>query len=670
MQLAARSFYERQYRDDKYAALVDHRPEVQVLTAFVHDYDLGSKRVLEVGCGRGAFENVVERWVGLDVAMTGAGSGGKPFVRASATAIPFAAGSFDGLWSITTLEHVPQPEAALDEIVRVLKPGGVAYLAPAWHCRPWAAEGYGVRPWSDFGLKGKFIKASIPLRNALWFRALKVLPTRVFREVLFTIRGRRPTPFRHEALKPNYDTYWCTDSDACNAMDAHEALLWFRSRGWSTPSHPNWLRRLLVRHDAIVVRKPTAASPRRVYASAPDIRRRFRLAVVASHPIQYQAPLFRALAAAPDMDLSVFFCSDSGARAYRDPGFDREVKWDVDLLDGYRSEVLPNASPRPTPSTFWGLINPGIASRLRGGDFDAVLVHGWGHVTYWLAMAAAFVSGLPVLLRGESNLLRVLPPWKQKLKRALLTQLFRRVSGFLTIGRYNAEFYRAYGVGDEQLFLVPYAVDNRFFCTRADELLPRRREIRRELGIPEDRLVVLFCGKLTPAKRPMDLIEAFARVSADVRAALVYVGDGPQRPELESYIERRRLKDVYLMGFRNQTELPRFYALADVFVLPSGFDPWGLVVNEAMCFGLPVVVSDQVGARGDLVTDDVNGAVYPTGDVLALAQVLARILGDTAFRNAMGLASRDRIEAWSLEQDVRGVQRCLERVAPRHGAGV
>src|SRR5262249_27912167 len=148
----------------------------------------------------------------------------KPFVAGTAEDIPFADGSFDVIWSIAVLEHVQQPEKALQEIERVLKPGGVAYLAPAWHCRSWAAEGYQVRPWSDFGLRGKLVKFSIPLREAFWFRAACAFPVRLIREVFFQLRFKRPMTFHYRKLKANYETFWVSDSDACNAMDPHEML--------------------------------------------------------------------------------------------------------------------------------------------------------------------------------------------------------------------------------------------------------------------------------------------------------------------------------------------------------------------------------------------------------------------------------------------------------------
>jgi SAM-dependent methyltransferase len=258
MSVSQKLFYNEQYQKDEYAVGVEDRAEQEALQAFVAAYDLSGKQVLEIGCGRGAFQHLVENWIGVDLAASVAPYLKKPFLAASAEALPFRDACFDGIWSVTVLEHVPRPETALEEIVRVLKPGGVAYLAPAWHCRPWAAAGYHVRPWSDFGWRGKLIKASIPLRDALWFRAACTLPLRLGRDLLFRLNSRKPTRFRYRQLEANYTTFWCSDSDACNAMDPHEMLLWFQSRGWKTPRHPNWWRRFLARHEAVIVQKPNA----------------------------------------------------------------------------------------------------------------------------------------------------------------------------------------------------------------------------------------------------------------------------------------------------------------------------------------------------------------------------------------------------------------------------
>lgn len=259
MQVRQEAFYERQYRGTDYAANDAREEETVALREFIELYGLGDKPVLEIGCGRGAFQHLAKHWFGLDLAPLAGAFVQRPFVAATAEALPLRSESFSGVWTITVLEHVADPERALQEIARVVKQGGVAYLAPAWHCRAWAAQGYSVRPWSDLSWMGKLVRVSIPLRDALWFRAAYIIPTRLWRELLFLIGGRGPTHFRYRALNANYETYWCADADASSSMDPHEMLLWFRSRGWQTPSHQTWLKRFLVRHGAIVVRKPEMA---------------------------------------------------------------------------------------------------------------------------------------------------------------------------------------------------------------------------------------------------------------------------------------------------------------------------------------------------------------------------------------------------------------------------
>ncbi|HEV2734926.1 MAG TPA: glycosyltransferase family 4 protein, partial [Longimicrobiaceae bacterium] len=243
------------------------------------------------------------------------------------------------------------------------------------------------------------------------------------------------------------------------------------------------------------------------------------------------------------------------------------------------------------------------------------------------------------------------------------SRVFRRVSGFLAIGRQNADFYREYGVPDERVFLAPYAVDNDAFFASAAEQLPRREELRRGLGIPAGAPVILFSGKLIDVKRPMDLLRAYLRVRAEVPAALVFMGDGPLRPELEAFCREHALEDVHFAGFRNQSELGRFFAVADVFCLPSIYEPWGLVVNEAMCFGLPVVASDMVGSTGDLVLEGENGFTFRAGDVDALAGRLRAVLGDAELRRRMGARSRELIAGWGYAEDVAAVRACLRHVA-------
>lgn len=195
--------------------------------AFAREYGLRDKRVLEVGAGRGYLQDVVRDYTALDISPTARRFFRKPFVLGSATDLPFADGSFDAVWTIWVLEHVPNPEQAMSEMRRVLKPGGVLYLAPAWLCNPWAADGYPVRPYGDFDLGGKLVKASIPLQ--IFSSLAYTHPIRALRRASAEIGG--PTRFHYNLLRPNYEKYWQADSDALNSLDPYEAMLWFESRG-------------------------------------------------------------------------------------------------------------------------------------------------------------------------------------------------------------------------------------------------------------------------------------------------------------------------------------------------------------------------------------------------------------------------------------------------------
>lgn len=253
-QPTARAFYE-DYQA-KGPAAASPRAETDALEQFVSRFELERGRVLEIGSSRGAFQHLASGWVGIDLAVTAGRFTARPFVTASAEALPFQSETFDGAWSIAVLEHVPDPERALRELLRVLSPGGLAYLAPAWHCRPWAAEGLHLRPFRDLDWPQRLRKLAVPLREHIVFRAACALPVRLVRELRYLLAPTRPTALRYGQLRPNYGTFWCADTDACSVLDPHEVLLFFLSRGCSSPSHPTLKARFFARHGAVVVRKP------------------------------------------------------------------------------------------------------------------------------------------------------------------------------------------------------------------------------------------------------------------------------------------------------------------------------------------------------------------------------------------------------------------------------
>jgi len=399
--------------------------------------------------------------------------------------------------------------------------------------------------------------------------------------------------------------------------------------------------------------------------------RRVRLAYLVSHPIQYQAPLLRRIAEEPDIELVVLFGSDFSVRGYKDEGFGVGVKWDVPLLNGYRHVFLPKLRDKQTVSVTSPL-NYGIASRLRGrggeAPFDALWVHGYATVNAMHGMIAAMALGIPVLLRAESWLRdRGRSGWKLALKKIFFAALGELVDGVLPIGTLNAEYWSHYFGDSVPQFPMPYAVDNRYFAERAREARGRRAELQVELGLEPGRPVVLFASKLQERKHCDHLIAAYAKLARDggePDAYLVIVGDGEERAALERQAAATGFGGIRFCGFRNQSELPRFFDLATVFVLPSRHEPWGLIVNEVMNAGRAVIVSDDVGCAPDLVADGVNGFIYPVGDVDALADALRTVLETPGVAEAMGERGLERIAGWGFEQDVQGLRRALARVAP------
>jgi len=251
-----RIFYDA--RRDEHYGLKSSRAEdhsyYEVVRSFIEQYKLEYKKCLEIGSSTGMFQDMVHDYFGTDIAEILAGYYHKPYRVASAGRYPFADEMFDAIWTITVYEHIPNLQQALLEIMRLLKPGGVVLFMPSWQCRSWAADGYAVRPWSDFDWKGKLIKASIPLRDSVAYRAAFILPKRLCRLFKF-LCGKRFDEILYKKLKPNYVKYWTSDSDACNSIDPHDAILWFLSHGFVCLSHPGHFRALTVRTGALVFMK-------------------------------------------------------------------------------------------------------------------------------------------------------------------------------------------------------------------------------------------------------------------------------------------------------------------------------------------------------------------------------------------------------------------------------
>jgi len=386
--------------------------------------------------------------------------------------------------------------------------------------------------------------------------------------------------------------------------------------------------------------------------------------MVASHVVQYSSPVFRELVSDARIDLLVAYCSMQGAEPGVDPGFGVKVSWDTSPLEGYPWVHVRNRAPRPGLGGFFGLINPDLFKLIRDGHFDAVLISGYFYASAWIAIAAAKWYGVPILFITDSHDLqswRVQSAWKLGIKKSLVRRIFSLGRIILALSSGGVEYLKSLGFSDDRIVLVPYVVDNTWWTEKAAKT--DREAVRAAWQIPKRAVVALFCAKLQPWKGPLDLLEAFARANVP-DSYLVFAGDGPLRSSLERRTAELGLTDrVRFLGFMNQSQLPSVYCASDLLVLPSYYEPFGLVVNEAMLCALLVAVSNRVGAKFDLVRPGENGYVFPVGDIDALSAILKDILPDSEKQTRMGTAARRRMEMWSPREHVDSVVRAVNLAA-------
>jgi glycosyltransferase involved in cell wall biosynthesis len=387
---------------------------------------------------------------------------------------------------------------------------------------------------------------------------------------------------------------------------------------------------------------------------------RARLGIVVTHPIQYQVPLFRHLAAGSAVDPLVFFLSEHGIAESFDADFGRPVKYDVPLLEGYNYIIVNNRSPRPNVSSTLGVFNPGLPALIRRSRLDVLLVHGYNNVTHWLSYASAKAFGIPYLLRGDSR-----PDrndghrMKMAAKRALIRSLVRNAGGCLAIGQENRKFYRSYGARSDRIFFAPYSVDNERFSTAGTVGRAMRRKMLGSIGLEAEFPVVLFAAKLQPWKRPTDVVMAMDQVESP--ANLIMIGDGPLRRSMEELASCRPW--MRMLGFVNQAEIAEWYGVADLFVLPSDSEKWGLAVNEAMAAGAVPIVSDAVGCSSDLVPSEV-GWVHAAGDIDALASAIAEGCRPGALTDRRAAAQRVAAE-YGIAATANGIETAVAAVLDR-----
>ena len=383
--------------------------------------------------------------------------------------------------------------------------------------------------------------------------------------------------------------------------------------------------------------------------------RHHRLAIIATHPIQYYAPLFRLLTERSVLSCHVFYgWTGTAFGAMEDTGFGRRVEWDIPLLDGYEFTFVPNESKNPGTHHWNGIKSSRLLPLLRGWSPDAVLVYGWNFSSHLGAMRRLH-GRTPILFRGDSTLLdeRIGP--RRLLRRGLLRYVYSHVDIGLYVGTRNREYLQRHGLEERQLLWAPHSVDNDRFFDANGRYEQSAAEWRRELGVNQGDKVVLFAGKLQPKKAPDLLLKVFLRQSA-ANEHLFIVGSGALETQLRMMAAGNTR--VHFLGFQNQSAMPIVYRLGDVFVLPSRGpgETWGLAVNEAMASGRPVIVSDRVGCAPDLVVGEQTGLAFQSEDEHELARTLVHLLRDAALRQRMGACALKTISKWSFASQVAALE--------------
>lgn len=387
---------------------------------------------------------------------------------------------------------------------------------------------------------------------------------------------------------------------------------------------------------------------------------RHRIAIISTHPVQYNAPLFKMISQTGDVTIKVFYTwGDTVLERKYDPGFEKEIEWDIPLLEGYDYVFVKNTAKKKGSHHFNGIINPGLVKMLAEWKPTAILVFGWGFKSHFAVMRT-FKGKVPILFRGDSTLLDEKPGIKRIFRRWFLRWVYRYVDVALYTGTNNRNYFLAHGLKLQQLTYAPHAVDNSRFRDLHNGFEHEAAALRNQLGYHDEDIVLLFAGKFEPKKNPFFLLKILQRIK-DSRLKLLFAGGGVLEKELKEAASDKRIK---FLGFQNQRAMPVIYRVADLFILPSAGpgETWGLALNEAMACGKPVIASDKVGGAIDLIKQGENGIIIRENDTAGLDDLLLKLLKDKRALEIMGNKSEEIVRDFSLQQVTLSLLKTIQNI--------
>ncbi len=383
-----------------------------------------------------------------------------------------------------------------------------------------------------------------------------------------------------------------------------------------------------------------------------------RLAIITTHPIQYNAPLFRRLQERGKIAIRVFYTwGQAASEQVYDPGFGKEIKWDLPLLDGYDHVFVKNIARNPGSHHFSGINNPTLQSQVNEWKPSHLLVYGWANRSH-LKLIVSNSKKIPVLFRGDSHLLQPRSTVTNIFRRILLKWIYSHINSALFVGTLNKKYFLEMGIPEEKLVFAPHAVDNVSFSKGVIAGAKDIIALKNKLGIgPSDRVVV-YAGKLDSNKNVSLLIKAFRNIKCrDLH--LVVFGDGPAK-DLLCAMAGDDLR-IHFMPFQNQSMMPVVYGVSDIFVLPSRSETWGLAINEAMACGKAVIASSGCGAAPDLVQDGVNGFTFRNNDEADLEKSILSCLENNTKLVQMGDESLKLISQWSFDHICTAIEAVVQK---------
>ena len=387
-----------------------------------------------------------------------------------------------------------------------------------------------------------------------------------------------------------------------------------------------------------------------------------KLAIIITHPIQYYVPLFQLLA--QSCELKVFYTwGKEGAKAKYDPDFKQWIDWDLPLLQGYEYEFLANTAKNPGSHHFSGIINPTLKQKIKDFDPMAILIYGWAYQSHISALRY-FKGKIPLWFRGDSTLMDERKGIKEVLRGLFLKWVYQHSNKAFYVGSANKAYFKKFGLKENQLVFAPHAVDNDRF---AEDRIKEALQLREQLQILPDQILILFAGKLETKKNPELLLKAFINLNLD-GVHLVFVGNGELEEGLKAEKILRQAQDekeskIHFLDFQNQTQMPLIYQACDLFCLPSqgSEETWGLAVNEAMACSKAILVSDHVGCAEDLVVDRENGYIFESNNLTSLSDKLNLMLNNKLMLKQMGKKSAAKIKEWSFTKQCTAILNELEK---------